>query len=105
MLSGPTTCWQLAQSRHEMAMGLQSWERWSEFSRSDCKRDDLSDSYPLPSAPAYQFRGHIGVHRDPGAAGHKGPWPRARWSFAERREPLGQGSASHWHPAGSPPAR
>ena len=64
-----------------------------------------SDSYPLPDAPAYQFRGRTGVHRGPEAAGHRGPWPRAHWSSAERREPLGQGSASHWHPTGSPPAR
>lgn len=102
---GPTTCWQSTWSRLKMAVGQWSWEAWSEFQGSDCKRHDLSDSYPLPGAPAYQFRGHIGVHRGPGAAGHRGPWPRVHWSSAERREPLGQGSASHWHPAGSPPAR
>lgn len=68
-------------------------------------RGMISDSYPLPGAPAYQFRGRIGVHRGPAAAGHRGPWPRARWSSAERRGPLGPGSASRWRPAGSPPAR
>lgn len=85
------------------------WQRdnWREGLSSEgvIARGMNSDSYPLPDAPAYQFRGRIGVHRGPGAAGHRGPWPRAHWSSAERREPLGQGSTSHWHPAGSPPAR
>lgn len=90
-------------SMREVERGQWSWEKWFEFQGSDCKRHALSDSYPLPGAPAYQFRGHIGVHKGPGAVGHRGPWPRAHWSSAERRESLGQGSTSHWHPAGSPP--
>lgn len=52
----------------------------------------------------HQSRGHTGAHRGRGGAGRRGPGPRAHWSFAGRRGRPVLGSASHWHPAGSPPA-
>lgn len=52
----------------------------------------------------YQSRGRTGARRGQGGAGRRGPGPKAHWNFAGRRGRPVPGSASRWHPAGSPPA-
>lgn len=52
----------------------------------------------------YQSQGRTGARKGREGAGHRGPGPRAHWNFAGRRGRPVPGSASRWHPAGSPPA-